>query len=77
MRQKPSLMLSALALSVAAGAQNKAAAVNDKKMFVRRAEIEVYPGHQQEYLALADEVDRLSAPRLGRSALPYPLHNIR
>ena len=46
-------------------------------MFVRRAEIEVYPGHQQEYLALANEVDRLSAPRLGRSAPPYPLHHIR
>ena len=46
-------------------------------MFVRRAEIEVYPGHLQEYLALADEVDRLSAPRFGRSALPYPLHDIR
>ncbi len=70
-------MLSALALSVAVAAQNKAATVNDKKMFVRRAEIEVYPEHLQEYLALTDEVDRLSAPRLGRSALPYPLHNIR
>ena len=64
MKQKLFLFLSALVLSLAAMAQQKAAPVNSyKTMMVRLAEIEVCPEHLQEYLAFANEVDRLSVER--------------
>ena len=56
-------MLFALVLSITAVAQEVATPVNYKTMIVRLAEIEVYPEHLQEYLKLANEVDRLSVER--------------
>ena len=64
MKKKLFLMLFALVLSITAMAQEVAATpVNYKTMIVRLAEIEVYPEHLQEYLKLANEVDRLSVER--------------
>ena len=43
--------------------EKPSAAAADEKMIVRIAEIEVYPQYLEEYLAFANEVDRLSVER--------------
>ena len=43
--------------------EKPSAAATDEKMIVRIAEIEVYPEYLEEYLAFANEVDRLSVER--------------
>ena len=51
------------------------AAVHSGKMLVRLAEIEVYPEHLKEYLAYANEVDRLSVEREPGVICLYPMQS--
>ncbi len=75
MKQKFSLMLFALVLSVTAAAQETATPVKHETMIVRLAEIEVYPEHLQEYLKFAGEVDRLSVEREPGVVCLFPMQS--
>lgn len=76
MKKKLFLMLFALVLSITAVAQEKATSVNSyKTMIVRLAEIEVYPKHLQDYLKLANEVDRQSVEREPGVVCLFPMQS--
>ena len=49
--------------------------VNNDSMLVRIAEIEVVPEHLTEYLAMADEVDRLSVEREAGVICLFPMQS--
>ena len=64
MRRKRLLsILCALVAAIAMVAQEPATPIKYETMIVRLAEIEVYPEYLEEYLAYANEVDRLSEER--------------
>ena len=63
------VILFALMLSITAVAQET------EKMIVRLAEIEVYPQYLKEYLAIANEVDRLSMEREPGVICLYPMQS--
>lgn len=64
MRRKRLLsILCALVAAIAMVAQEPATPIKYETMIVRLAEIEVYPEYLEEYLAYANEVDRLSVER--------------
>ncbi len=52
-----------------------AAAQENETMIVRLAEIEVYPQHLKEYLAFANEVDRLSVEREPGVVCLFPMQS--
>lgn len=64
MRRKRLLsILCALVAAVTMVAQEPATPIKYETMIARLAEIEVYPEYLEEYLAYANEVDRLSVER--------------
>ena len=75
MKQKLTIILFALVLSVTAVAQENATPVRHETMIVRLAEIEVYPEHLQEYLKFAGEVDRLSVEREPGVVCLFPMQS--
>ncbi len=87
MKQKIFLMVFALVLSVKAGAQEAIfpakpsapagcnAPVGCATMICRLAEIEVYPEYLNEYLAFANEVDRLSVEREPGVVCLFPMQS--
>jgi outer membrane protein W len=70
MTLKTVLAAAACAAALAAQAAPAAAPAKGGSMLVRIAEIEVFPQHLEEYMKLANEVDRASVnhPRLKAKA---------
>ena len=56
--------------------EKPSAAIATANMIVRIAEIEVYPKYLQEYLAFANEVDRLSIEREPGVICLYPMQSV-
>ena len=56
--------------------EKPAAAIATANMIVRIAEIEVYPQYMKEYLAFANEVDRLSIEREPGVICLYPMQSV-
>ena len=56
--------------------EKPSAAIATANMIVRIAEIEVYPQYLQEYLAFANEVDRLSIEREPGVICLYPMQSV-
>ena len=84
MDMRRTIILFALVLSITAAAQVQLKTVTDEElsapignetMIVRLAEIEVYPQYLKEYLAIANEVDRLSMEREPGVICLYPMQS--
>ena len=69
MDMRRTIILFALVLSITALAQET------ETMIVRLAEIEVYPQYLTEYLAFANEVDRLSVEREPGVVCLFPMQS--
>ena len=66
---------SMLLLGLMMAANSFAQGVIDENMIVRIAEIEVYPQYLNEYLAIANEVDRLSMEREPGVVCLFPMQS--
>ena len=77
MRRKRLLsILCALVAAVTMVAQEPATPIKYETMIARLAEIEVYPEYLEEYLAYANEVDRLSVEREPGVICLFPMQSI-